>query len=104
MERNSDDGWNRPNRYLVEDEIERAIHPAASPFSGRFLVNALVYKSSSRHLRLRASRLRSFENCLVIVASYVRDARPVWHFRHRRPKHYADNWSVTADYQTSARV
>jgi hypothetical protein len=36
MERNGDDSRNRPNRYLVEDGIERSIHPAVSPVSVRF--------------------------------------------------------------------
>jgi hypothetical protein len=52
----------------------------------------------SQRPRLWASRLRTFETCIAIVASYVGDARPIWHFQHRRPKDYADNASVTAGY------
>jgi hypothetical protein len=63
--------------------------------SARTRVKTLVYKSSRRCLRLQAGRLRSFEIRLVIVASYVGDARPV-RYIHRHTKDYADNGSVTA--------
>src|ERR1700723_3377553 len=99
MERNGDDRRYCPDRYFVQDDSDRSIHPASPPFPAPLWVNILVYKTSRRCLRLRENPLPTFETCLSIVPNYVGDARPDRHLKLWRPKDFADDGNVTAGFQ-----
>src|ERR1700722_9487789 len=99
MKCNSDESWDRPNRYFVQDDSDRPIHPASPLFPLRLWGNVLVYKTPRRCLRLRANPSQICEICLSTVLNYVGDARHDGHLKHRHSKNYADDGKITAVFQ-----
>ena len=69
------------------------------PFPLRLSGNVLVYKTPSCCIRLRENPLRAFEICLSTMPYYVGDTRHDRYLKHRHPKSYADDGSITAVFQ-----